>query len=98
MVNPILHAFFVGRATAEVLTDRLEDALTDFLSALGKFDAEQREKLRQFTEEVMAKTQQQEATVITAPPADLQETLDNLRAEIAQLKAELQQYRAQHGN
>ncbi|MFN3361767.1 MAG: DUF6825 family protein [Pseudanabaenaceae cyanobacterium] len=98
MVNPILHAFFVGRATAEVLTDRLEDALTDFLSALGKFDAEQREKLRQFTEEVMAKTQQQEATVTTAPPADLQETLDNLRAEIAQLKAELQQYRTQHGN
>ncbi|MCS6960642.1 MAG: hypothetical protein RMK91_11415 [Pseudanabaenaceae cyanobacterium SKYGB_i_bin29] len=98
MVNPILHAFFVGRATAEVLTDRLEDAITDFLSALGKFDAEQREKLRQFTEEVMAKTKQQEETISTSPPPDLQEVLDNLRAEIAQLKAELQQYRAQHGS
>ncbi len=97
MVNPLLHAFFVGRATAEVLTDRFEDALTDFLSALGKFDAEQREKLRQFTAEVMAKTNQQEKTVSTAPP-DLQEALDLLRAEIAQLKAELQQYRSHNAS
>jgi cell division protein FtsB len=95
MVNPLLHAFFMGRATAEVLTDRFEDAITDFLSALGKFDAEQREKLREFTAEVVAKAKQQEEAV---PPPDLQETLDNLRAEIAQLKAELQQYRSRNAS
>jgi uncharacterized protein YlxW (UPF0749 family) len=97
MVNPLLHAFFIGRATAEVLTDRFEDAVTDFLSALGKFDAEQREILRQFTAEVLAKTNQQEQATSTNPP-DLQETLDNLRAEIARLKAELQQYRSQNAS
>ncbi len=97
MVNPLLHAFFIGRATAEVLTDRFEDAVTDFLSALGKFDAEQREILRQFTAEVLAKTNQQEQATNTNPP-DLQETLDNLRAEIARLKAELQQYRSQNAS
>ncbi len=95
MVNPLLHAFFMGRATAEVLTDRFEDAVTDFLSALGKFDAEQREKLREFTAEVVAKAKRQEEAV---PPPDLQETLDNLRAEIAQLKAELQQYRSRNAS
>ncbi|PLS69491.1 MAG: hypothetical protein CV045_01660 [Cyanobacteria bacterium M5B4] len=95
MVNPLLHAFFIGRATAEVLTDRFEDALTDFLSALGKFDAEQREKLREFTAEVMAKASQEEKTVTVI---DLQETLDNLRAEIARLKGELQLYRSQNVN
>jgi len=97
MVNSLLHAFFIGRATAEVLTDRFEDAVTDFLSALGKFDAEQREILRQFTAEVLAKTNQQEQATSTNPP-DLQETLDNLRAEIARLKAELQQYRSQNAS
>ncbi len=95
MVNPLLHAFFMGRATAEVLTDRFEDAITDFLSALGKFDAEQREKLREFTAEVVAKAKRQEEAVL---PPDLQETLDNLRAEIAQLKAELQQYRSRNAS
>ncbi len=95
MVNPLLHAFFIGRATAEVLNDRFEDALTDFLSALGKFDAEQREKLREFTAEVMAKARQEEKTVTVI---DLQETLDNLRAEIARLKGELQLYRSQNVN
>lgn len=97
MVNPLLHAFFIGRATAEVLTDRFEDAVTEFLSTLGKFDAEQRETLREFTAEVIAKTNQQEQATITQP-GDLQETLDNLRAEIAQLKAELQQYRSKNAS
>ena len=53
MSNPLVQAFFVGRAVAEVINERVEVALTDALSELGKFDAEAREQLRQFTEEVI---------------------------------------------
>lgn len=55
MSNSVIHAFFVGRAIAQVINEQVEDALTNALSELGKFDAEQRERLRQFTEEVMAR-------------------------------------------
>jgi hypothetical protein len=55
MSNPLVQAFFVGRAIAEVINERVEVALTDALSELGKFDAEAKEQLRQFTEEVMAR-------------------------------------------
>ncbi len=99
MGNPLTRAFFIGRATAEALVDRLEDTLTDALSALGKFDAEQREKLRDFADIVKEKADRQEAAVYqdrdTSEPLDLQETIDNLRAEVAQLKVELQQHRNQ---
>lgn len=108
MSNPVLHAFFLGRALAEVINDRTEQLLTDSLSRLGQFDAEQREALRQFTEEVMARAQQAEAaaqaagpaspfsggTASTAAPEDLQATIDTLRAEIAQVRVALQQHRA----
>jgi hypothetical protein len=107
MSNPVLHAFFVGRAVAEVINDRTERLLTDSLSWLGQFDAEQREALRQFTEEVMVRAQQAEAAHgggSTSPfssgaasadsPEDLQATIDNLRAEIAQVRVALQQYRS----
>ncbi len=92
-----LDAFFIGRATAEAVIDRIEETVTDALSALGKFDAEQREQIRIFVETVMEKADQQKGTVknedIDIAPDELQETIDNLRAEIAQLKSELQQYR-----
>jgi hypothetical protein len=45
MSNPVLHAFFLGRAFAEVLTEKIEDNVTNALSELSKFDAEQRENL-----------------------------------------------------
>ena len=105
MSNPVIEAFFFGRALAEVLSEKLEDAFTNALSELGKFDAEQRENLRQFTEEVKARAAREAAssTTTTTPgnypnsssPADLQEMLDQLRAEIASLKAELKNYRNQ---
>ncbi len=99
MSNPITHAFFVGRATAEALVEQLQDSVTDFLSVVGKFDAEQREKLRTFTETVLEKASREEDTVATnsgEATLDLQEIVDNLRAEVAQLKSELQQYRDRH--
>jgi microcompartment protein CcmL/EutN len=92
-----LDAFFIGRATAEAVIDRVEESVTEAISAFGKFDAEQREHLRSFVETILEKADQQKGSV---KPNDndidadqLQETIDNLRAEIAQLKSELQQYR-----
>ncbi len=105
MSNPVIDAFFLGRAVAEVLSERLEDAYTNVMSEISKFDAEQREQLREFIEEVQIRAQQ--AAVTTDPvtsnsntgystsssPEDLQEMLDQLRAEIASLRAELKKYR-----
>lgn len=104
MSHPVLHAFFVGRAVAQVLNERLEDSLTNALSELGKFDAEQRERLRQFTEQVMERAQREAETSMrwssTTVPVDsqgvdMQATIDELRSEIARLRTELQLYRNQ---
>ncbi|TVP66791.1 MAG: hypothetical protein EA342_10895 [Leptolyngbya sp. LCM1.Bin17] len=109
MSDPMLHAFFVGRALAEALNEQAERLVTDSLSLLGKFDAEQRERLRHFTEDVMVRAQQAEAAAAqttsgmtptagfgTDGPStqDLQATIDTLRAEVAQVRVALQQYRA----
>lgn len=101
----MLQAFFIGRALAEATGEQVERLTTDALSYLGKFDAEQRENLRRFTEDVIARAQQAEAVASqsqpngSAPstpgqPQDLQATIDLLRAEIAQVRVALQQYRA----
>ncbi len=105
----MLQAFFVGRALAAAVSDRAEHLVSDSLSKLGQFDAEQREHFRQFTEEVMARAEQEKAaagadqatasasaTTSTGVPVDtedLQATIDNLRAEVAQVRAAIQQYR-----
>jgi polyhydroxyalkanoate synthesis regulator phasin len=100
MSNQLLQAFFVGRALAEVLNERLEASLTDALSELGKFDAEAREQIRQFTQEVLERANQAAtaagATTNTgsSQPVDLQAEIDELRAEIALLRTELQRYRS----
>lgn len=103
MSSPLVHAFFLGRALAEAIGEQVESTMTNALSELGKFDAEQRERLRQFTIEVMERAAEAEATAIQnrpassstapAPTDDLQATIDDLRAETAQLRAELQLYR-----
>ncbi|MER3432337.1 MAG: hypothetical protein C4288_02645 [Leptolyngbya sp. ERB_1_1] len=105
MSTPLVHAFFVGRAIAEIAYERLEAGVTDALSELGKFDAEQRENLRQFVNEVLERAQREQTlatqaqTTTTIVPldlqtgGDLQATIDDLRAEIAELRSELQRYR-----
>jgi polyhydroxyalkanoate synthesis regulator phasin len=106
MSNPVIHAFFVGRALAQAINEQLENSLTNALSELGKFDAEQRERLRQFTDEVLVTAQREVETVTRgrtttysgsfgSQGGDLQATIDELRAEIARLRAELQNYRNQ---
>ncbi len=107
MSKPPVHAFFVGRAVAEALYEQLESAATNAFSELGKFDAEQRERLRQFTDRVVERanraadeamqTRTGTATTITIqdiPPADLQVTIDELRAEVALVRSQLQRYRS----
>ena len=104
MTNPLIHAFFVGRAVAEIANEHLENALTDALSELGKFDAEQRERLRQFTTEVIERANREAASSSSrstttysspsSPSMDVQATVDELRAEIALLRAELQRHRS----
>ncbi|MFM6278796.1 MAG: DUF6825 family protein [Dolichospermum sp.] len=92
MSNTLVQAFFVGRAVAEVINERVEVALTDALSELGKFDAEAKEQLRQFTEEVIARANRAAESSATgkttnssssgADSLDLQTEIDELRAEI----------------
>lgn len=102
MSNPLVHTFFIGRAVAEAIGEQLEASLTNALSDLGKFDAEQRERLRQFVEQVLERANREEALAMQnqsssgyeAPQSeDLQAMIDELRAETAQLRAELQRYR-----
>ncbi|MCT7950495.1 hypothetical protein NG798_11900 [Ancylothrix sp. C2] len=103
--NSSVHAFFVGRAIAQALYQQLEQNLTTALSELGKFDAEQRERLRDFATTVMqrADMETQNTPVSTpssaysrtsAPNSDLQATIDELRAEIAEMRVQLQRYRS----
>ncbi len=105
MSNPLVQAFFVGRAVAEVLNERLESTLTDVLSELGKFDAEAREQLRSFTEDVMLRANRAAETSgsgsytndVSQSGADSEDTqamIDDLRAEIAVLRNQLQTYRS----
>ncbi|SKB13517.1 conserved hypothetical protein [Planktothrix sp. PCC 11201] len=101
MSKPTVNSFFVGRALAEGLYEQLGNSLTNALSELGKFEAEQKENLRQFTQQVMERAAQEVATVVgdssfpasNSEPVDLQATIDELRAEVAELRSELQKYR-----
>jgi len=72
------------------------------LSELGKFDAETKEQLRQFTEEVIARANRAAESSATGTTTgntssedsiDLQTEIDELRAEIALLRSELQKQR-----
>ncbi|GAB4318891.1 MAG: hypothetical protein OHK0047_00650 [Leptolyngbyaceae cyanobacterium] len=105
MSNPIVHAFFIGRALADTLYEQAESSLSNALSEVGKLDAELREQLRQFTEQVMERAKREEeaamqgrtgTTLISSDgeSADLQSVIDELRAEIARLRSELKQYRS----
>jgi len=99
-----IHAFFVGRAIAEGIYEQLENSITNTLSGLGKFDAEQRENLRSFIDQVSEKADREAQTgnntnsnsnsdELDSQPQDLQAIIDDLRAEVAQVRAELQKYR-----
>ncbi|MGD1902058.1 MAG: DUF6825 family protein [Geitlerinemataceae cyanobacterium] len=97
-----VHAFFIGRVLAESLGSAVEKTFTETLSQIGKFDAEQREAWRSFADEVLERAAAAEAAATDGQSEqsdaegssdDLQEIIDNLRAETAQLRVELQKYR-----
>ena len=106
MSNPVINAFFFGRALAEVVNEKVEELFTNALSEVGKFDAEQRENLRQFAVEVQSRAEREIARANNQQSSsysssennsntDLQETIDELRAEIARLRAELKSYKSE---
>lgn len=55
----VLDAFFLGKALADTVTDRLGAAVGDALAEAAKFDAERREELRQFQEEVLERARRE---------------------------------------
>ena len=97
----VLDAFFLGRALAEVLNERLGAALGDALATFGKADAELRQALRELQEEVVARAAADMGGAVGGaagaaadlPPPDLPELVDDLRAEVAATRAVVQQLR-----
>ena len=65
--NPVTNAFFFGRALAEVMSEKLEESFTNAMSDLGRFDAEQRENLRQLMEEVQLRAERAAGTTTVTP-------------------------------
>lgn len=51
----ILDAFFLGKALAESVNERVESAVGEFLSAIGRLQAEQQKQFQDFQEEVLEK-------------------------------------------
>ncbi|GAB4213349.1 MAG: hypothetical protein OHK0012_09310 [Synechococcales cyanobacterium] len=98
MKTPLAQTFLVGRATADLLRERLEGLLTDAIGYAGKMVAECQEQWQTFEQEVSRRAavmQTLEVTAVAEPSQDLQAVLDDLRAEVAQLRSELQKFRSQ---
>lgn len=51
----ILDAFFLGKAVAEALNERVESAVGEFLSTIGRLQAEQQKQVQEFQDEVLEK-------------------------------------------
>ena len=91
-----------GRVAAQILTEKANQAATELLSELGKLDAERREAMREFMDEVNIRANAVQSNTAQANTAqsgnspsesDMQATIDDLRAEIAATRNELQRYR-----
>lgn len=44
----VLDAFFLGKALAEALNERIESAVGEFLSTIGRLQAEQQKQVQDF--------------------------------------------------
>ncbi|XP_057414823.1 uncharacterized protein At4g13200, chloroplastic [Lotus japonicus] len=49
----VLDAFFLGKAVAEALNERIESTVGEFLSTVGRLQAEQQKQVQDFQEEVL---------------------------------------------
>ncbi|KAH6813722.1 hypothetical protein C2S51_022740 [Perilla frutescens var. frutescens] len=54
----IIDAFFLGKAVAEALNERIESAVGEFLSSIGRLQAEQQKQVQEFQDEVLEKARQ----------------------------------------
>jgi hypothetical protein len=110
MSNPVTDAFFFGRALAEVFSEKLEESFTNAMSDLGKFDAEQRENLRKFIEEVELRAEKaagstsypnttttttKNTSVPISTNIDIDIHSDDLQAMLDSLRAEIATLRAE---
>eukprot|EP00245_Coleochaete_scutata_P006496 TRINITY_DN2095_c0_g3_i1.p1 TRINITY_DN2095_c0_g3~~TRINITY_DN2095_c0_g3_i1.p1 ORF type:complete len:169 (-),score=30.29 TRINITY_DN2095_c0_g3_i1:658-1164(-) len=66
----ILDAFFLGKALAETVNERIGTTLGEILSEIGKQQAEQREQVRQFQEEVKERAEVAKQKAARAAKAD----------------------------
>lgn len=55
----VLDAFFIGKALAETLLERAGGLFADTLGEIAKFDAERREEIREFQDDVMGKAREE---------------------------------------
>ncbi|CAN6235607.1 unnamed protein product [Urochloa humidicola] len=53
----VLDAFFLGKAFAEALTERLESVVGEVFSVVGQWQAEQQKQVQDFQEEVLQRAQ-----------------------------------------
>jgi len=97
--NPILQILNIGKALTEVLSEKAQVTVTEAISELEKIKAEQTENVRQLIVEVEERANQKTRTttgpsqiIISEPEKDIQEVLDELRAEIASLRNELKNW------
>ncbi|KAL2932826.1 hypothetical protein RDABS01_015945 [Bienertia sinuspersici] len=49
----VLDAFFLGKALGEALTERIESTVGEFLSTIGRLQAEQQKQVQDFQEDVL---------------------------------------------
>ncbi|KNA20019.1 hypothetical protein SOVF_056300 [Spinacia oleracea] len=49
----VLDAFFLGKALGEALTERIESTVGEFLSTVGRLQAEQQKQVQEFQEDVL---------------------------------------------
>lgn len=49
----VLDAFFLGKALAEALNERIESAVGEFLSTIGRLQAEQQKQVQDFQDDVL---------------------------------------------
>jgi hypothetical protein len=105
MTTPWTNAYFVGRAIAEILTEKANQTATEVLSEWGKLDAERREATREFVQDVTdrAAAAQQAGHPSTGCATDIARSgrstggvaSGDLQATIDDLRAEIAETRAE---
>uniref|UniRef100_A0A7N0UIX7 Uncharacterized protein n=1 Tax=Kalanchoe fedtschenkoi TaxID=63787 RepID=A0A7N0UIX7_KALFE len=58
----VLDAFFLGKAVAEALSERIESTVGEILSTVGRLQAEQQKQVQEFQEEVLERAKRAKET------------------------------------